>query len=121
MKVVRSSITCIRYMPTLRVPVRGSRVMTAGSVMNGAGSPGPPELRVALGRGSNEPPLALEQRDPRAQVRGRRHRGKSTALELRGDSRCTSAVAALAALFASAALAAGYPPPSSQGLRPGSY
>jgi hypothetical protein len=30
-------------------------------------------------------------------------------------------VAALAALFASAALAAGYPPPSSQGLRPGSY
>jgi hypothetical protein len=30
-------------------------------------------------------------------------------------------VAALAALFAFAALAAGYPPPSSQGLRPGSY
>ncbi|TMM00801.1 MAG: hypothetical protein E6G10_14785 [Actinobacteria bacterium] len=30
-------------------------------------------------------------------------------------------MAALAALFASAALAAGYPPPSSQGLRPGSY
>jgi hypothetical protein len=30
-------------------------------------------------------------------------------------------VAALAALFASVALAAAYPPPSSQGLRPGSY
>ena len=36
----RLSIFCIRYMPTLRVPVRGSRVITAGSVMNGAGSPG---------------------------------------------------------------------------------
>ena len=33
-------MTCIRYMPTLRVPVFGSFVMTAGSVMNGAGSPG---------------------------------------------------------------------------------
>ena len=30
----------MRYMPTLRVPVFGSCVMTAGSVMNGAGSPG---------------------------------------------------------------------------------
>ena len=35
MKVVRASIFCIRYMPTLRVPVRGSRVITAGRVMNG--------------------------------------------------------------------------------------
>ena len=34
------SITCMRYMPTLRVPLTGSRVITAGSVMNGAGSPG---------------------------------------------------------------------------------
>ena len=40
MKVERRSITCMRYMPTLRVPVFGSFVMTAGSVMNGAGSPG---------------------------------------------------------------------------------
>ena len=40
MKVVRASIFCIRYMPTLRVPVRGSRVITAGRVMKGAGSPG---------------------------------------------------------------------------------
>ncbi len=40
MKVVFRSITCIRYMPTLRPPVCGSCVMTAGSVMNGAGSPG---------------------------------------------------------------------------------
>ena len=31
--------TCMRYMPTLRVPV-GSFVITAGRVMNGAGSPG---------------------------------------------------------------------------------
>ena len=30
-------MTCMRYMPTLRVPVCGSFVMTAGSVMNGAG------------------------------------------------------------------------------------
>ena len=40
MKVVRASIFCMRYMPTFRVPVLGSRVKTAGSVMNGAGSPG---------------------------------------------------------------------------------
>ena len=40
MKVERESIFCIRYMPTLRTPVRGSLVITAGSVMNGAGSPG---------------------------------------------------------------------------------
>ena len=40
MNVDERSITCIRYMPTLRVPVFGSFVMTAGSVMNGAGSPG---------------------------------------------------------------------------------
>ena len=38
--VERGPSTCIRYMPTLRVPVRGSRVITAGSVMNGAASPG---------------------------------------------------------------------------------
>ena len=30
----------MRYMPTLRVPVRGSCVITAGSVMNGAASSG---------------------------------------------------------------------------------
>ena len=40
MNVELRSITCIRYMPTLRTPVFGSFVMTAGSVMNGAGSPG---------------------------------------------------------------------------------
>src|SRR5262245_50209201 len=40
MKVERRSMTCIRYMPTLRTPVFGSFVMTAGRVMNGAGSPG---------------------------------------------------------------------------------
>src|SRR6185312_7413142 len=35
MKVVRESIFCMRYMPTLRVPVRGSFVITAGRVMKG--------------------------------------------------------------------------------------
>src|SRR3954470_19189416 len=40
MYVVHRSIFCIRYMPTLRLPLRGSFVITAGSVMNGAGSPG---------------------------------------------------------------------------------
>ena len=33
MPSVRSSKTCSRYMPTLRAPVRGSRVKTPGSVM----------------------------------------------------------------------------------------
>ena len=33
MAVVVESNFCTRYMPTLRVPVRGSFVMTAGSVM----------------------------------------------------------------------------------------
>src|SRR5918996_507942 len=40
MKVERESIFWRRYIPTLRTPVRGSFVITAGSVMNGAGSPG---------------------------------------------------------------------------------
>ena len=40
MKVELRSITCIRYIPTLRVPVVGSRVITAGNVTNGAGSSG---------------------------------------------------------------------------------
>ena len=35
--VVRSSYTCIRYMPTLRLPDLGSRVVTHGSVMNRPG------------------------------------------------------------------------------------
>ena len=40
MAVERGPSFCIRYMPTLRVPVRGSFVMTAGSVMKGAASSG---------------------------------------------------------------------------------
>ena len=40
MNVERRSIFCIRYMPTLRTPVAWSLVITAGSVMNGAGSSG---------------------------------------------------------------------------------
>jgi hypothetical protein len=35
MPVVRRSYTCMRYVPMLRMPVSGSRVMTSGSVMNG--------------------------------------------------------------------------------------
>src|SRR5437762_1778781 len=34
MPVVRSSNTCMRYMPTFRLPVFGSRVITQGRVMN---------------------------------------------------------------------------------------
>ena len=40
MNVERRSIFCIRYMPTLRLPVFGSCVITAGRVMNGAASSG---------------------------------------------------------------------------------
>ena len=40
MAVERWSSTCMRYMPTLREPVFGSCVITAGSVMNGPASPG---------------------------------------------------------------------------------
>ena len=47
----------MRYIPTLRVPSRGSRVMTAGNVMKGAASSGqqvwigqPPEVDVVAGQ-----------------------------------------------------------------------
>ena len=40
MPVVRSSYTCMRYMPVLRLPLLGSRVITSGRVMNGPASPG---------------------------------------------------------------------------------
>jgi hypothetical protein len=46
MNVERPSMTCRRYMPTLRTPP-GDFVITAGSVMNGAGSPG---QQVWMGR-----------------------------------------------------------------------
>ena len=40
MPVVLASYTCMRYMPTLRLPVCGSRVMTQGRVMKGPPSCG---------------------------------------------------------------------------------
>ena len=40
MPVVRRSYTCMRYVPMLRMPVSGSRVITSGSVMNGPPSSG---------------------------------------------------------------------------------
>ena len=55
MKVVVRSITCIRYMPTLRAPSRGSRVITAGSVMNGAGSPGQQRWTGSRPRSTSSP------------------------------------------------------------------
>ena len=55
MKVVRRSTTCIRYMPRLRVPVRGSRVITAGRVMNGAGSPGQQRCTGSRPRSTSSP------------------------------------------------------------------
>ena len=55
MKVVRRSTFCIRYMPTLRVPVCGSCVITAGSVMNGAGSPGQQRWIGSRSRSTSSP------------------------------------------------------------------
>ena len=65
MNVVRRSITCIRYMPTLRAPVRGSRVITAGSVTNGAGSPGQQRCTGS----SDEVDVVALQHDRRAPAR----------------------------------------------------
>ncbi len=51
MAVVVASNFCTRYMPTFRVPLRGSRVMTAGRVMYGPPSPG---QHVMIGSGSSD-------------------------------------------------------------------
>ena len=50
-----ASSFCIRYMPTLRAPVRGSRVITAGSVMNGAGVARPARLDRERSRSTSSP------------------------------------------------------------------
>src|SRR5256885_681272 len=69
----------MRYMPTFRVPVLGSLVITAGSVMNGAASSGQHFwIGIALGSDANELSLAFERLDPRTQVGRRRHRSQST-------------------------------------------
>ena len=55
MSVVRLSTFCMRYIPTLRVPSRGSCVITAGSVMNGAGSPGQQRWIGSRSRSTSSP------------------------------------------------------------------
>ena len=54
-KVDARSSFCIRYMPTLRLPLRGSRVITAGSVMNGAASPGQQVWTGSRSRSTSSP------------------------------------------------------------------
>ena len=70
MKVVRASIFCIRYMPTLRVPVFGSIVITAGSVMNGAGSPGQQRWIGSRSRSMSSPVSTTSWQAPRETVFG---------------------------------------------------
>ena len=55
MKVERRSAFCIRYMPTLRTPVARSFVITAGSVMNGAGSSGQQRMIGSVSRSTWSP------------------------------------------------------------------
>ncbi len=55
MNVERRSIFCIRYMPTLRTPVAWSLVITAGSVMNGAGSSGQQRWIGSRSRSTSSP------------------------------------------------------------------
>src|SRR6266849_166015 len=70
MNVVRRSTTCIRYMPTLRVPVRGSRVITAGSVMKGAGSPGQQCWMGSSARSISSPVSTTSWHGPERTLRG---------------------------------------------------
>src|SRR5215203_498126 len=71
MYVVRRSTFCRRYMPTLRVPVRGSCVITAGSVMNGAGSPGQQRWIGSRSRFTSSPVRTTSCDGPRLTVFGR--------------------------------------------------
>ena len=71
MNVVLRSITCMRYMPTLRVPLRGSCVITAGSVMNGAGSPGQQRCTGSNERSMSSPSSTISCTGPRRTVCGR--------------------------------------------------
>ena len=65
MYVERASIFCIRYMPTLRTPVCGSFVITAGSVMNGAGSPGQQRWIGSSPRSTSSPVSTISWLAPR--------------------------------------------------------
>ena len=69
--VERGPSTCIRYMPTLRCPVFGSRVMTAGSVMNGAASPGQHVCTGSRPRSTSSPRSTTSWHAPLRTVFGR--------------------------------------------------
>ena len=64
MKVDRLSIFCIRYMPTLRTPVSRSLVITAGSVMNGAGSSGQQRWIGSRSRSTSSPVRTISWQAP---------------------------------------------------------
>src|SRR5215218_5031810 len=70
MWVERASIFCIRYMPTLRTPVCGSLVITAGRVMNGAGSPGQQRWIGSRPRSTSSPVRTSSWLAPRETVFG---------------------------------------------------
>jgi hypothetical protein len=61
----------MRYMPTLRLPVRGSCVITAGSVMNGAGSPGQQRWIGSRPRSTSSPVSTTSWTGPERTVFGR--------------------------------------------------
>src|SRR3954451_17561677 len=71
MYVVCRSTFCSRYMPTLRVPSRGSCVITAGSVMNGAGSPGQQRWIGSRSRSTSSPVSTISCEAPLRTVFGR--------------------------------------------------
>src|SRR3954454_7114709 len=71
MKVVFGSMTCIRYMPTLRPPLWGSCVITAGRVINGAGSPGQQRWIGRRPRSTSSPRRTISWQTPLPTVFGR--------------------------------------------------
>ena len=54
----------MRYIPTLRPPVRGSRVITAGSVMNGPASPGQQVCTGSRPRSTSSPRSTISWHAP---------------------------------------------------------
>ena len=62
----------MRYMPTLRCPLRGSRVITAGSVMNGAASPGQQVWIGSAPRSTSSPRRTISWHAPLRTVFGTR-------------------------------------------------
>jgi hypothetical protein len=65
------STFCIRYMPTFRVRVFGSCVITAGRVMNGAGSPGQQRWIGSKSRSTSSPVRTTSWTGPERTVFGR--------------------------------------------------